>query len=102
MVYNGCTHEHYLYNVMVFASSRVIIACEMNALGEMNDSIVTEWGLIYEKSEQCFEKYGGRVVVDSAFSHGEFHFLLMSALDYLGAAEGAEDVTKMRQATSAQ
>lgn len=101
MFYNGWTHDHYVSNVFVFAPAGTIIACAINAPGSMHDSQIAEWGGVYEKLEQCFNVHGGRVVVDSAFSQGQYPFLIKSAQDETNA-EGALEVIRIRQATSAR
>lgn len=54
----------------------------------MHDYIIAEWGGIYEKLKEHFNRYGGRCVVDSAFSKGNYLFLLKSPQDPLMANNG--------------
>lgn len=100
MFYNGWTHDHYVGNVFVFAPSGAIIACAYNAPGSFHDSAIAEWGKIYEKLSTCFEETGGRCVVDSAFSKGQYPFLIKSAQDHLSAGNNCEEIIMFRQATS--
>jgi len=68
-------------NVFVFVPSGVVVACAFNAPGSMHDSTIAEWGSIYEKLKNAFERTGGTCVVDSAFSRGRYPFLIKSAQD---------------------
>lgn len=99
MFYNGWTHSHYVSNVFVFAPNGVVIACVTNAPGAMHDSSIAECGNLYEKLEDVYEKTGGKVVVDSAFAKGQYPFLIKSAQDET-EAQSADDVIRLRQATS--
>lgn len=83
--YNGRTHDHYVGNVFVFAPSGVIIPCAVNAPGNMHDSCIAEWGAVYDSMQAMYKSTGGRVVVDSAFSRGNYPFLIKSAQDEQGA-----------------
>eukprot|EP00171_Calliarthron_tuberculosum_P022248 IDg22248t1 len=69
--------------------------------GSMHDSMIAEWGGIYEKLQEAFDEHGGICVVDSAFAKGRYPFVLKSAQDET-SAEGAAEVIKLRQATSAR
>lgn len=102
MFYNGWTHDHYVGNIFVFAPSGVIIACAYNAPGCFHDSQVAECGKVYAKLETCFGATGGCCVVDSAFSRGDYPFLIKSSQDPLMAGSNASGVIKFRQATSAR
>lgn len=99
MFYNGWTHDHYVGNVFVFGPNGMVIACVINAPGNMHDSCIAEWGSLYERLEEAFDRTGGRVVVDSAFSRGNYPFLIKSAQDEQGASTALENV-QLRQATS--
>lgn len=68
MFYNGWSQDHYVSNLFVFSSSRVVLACVINVPGSMHDSSIAEWGNLYHKLEQVFHGTGGQVVVDSSFS----------------------------------
>jgi len=99
--YNGWTHDHYVGNVFVFAPSGVVIACSFNAPGSMHDSAIAEWGSIYQKLEDVYERTGGTCVVDSAFSRGQYPFLIKSSQNLPDTAVSAE-LHRARQATSAR
>ena len=45
----------------------------------IHDLTVAEWGGIYEKLRVIFERIGGRVTVDSAFSKEKCNFLIKSS-----------------------
>ena len=103
MFYNGWTHDHYVSNVFVFAPTGVVIACALNAPGAMHDSIVAEWGHVYQKLKKSFDSHGGLCVVDSAFCKHHYPFLLKSSQDCVVGSEGTrESIATLRQATSAR
>ncbi|KAE8914944.1 hypothetical protein PF005_g7801 [Phytophthora fragariae] len=64
MFYNGWTHDHYVSNVLGFAPNGKIIASSLNAPGCLRDSVVIDYGGIYEKLQNLYDETGGRVVVD--------------------------------------
>jgi hypothetical protein len=66
--YNGWLHDHFVGCVFVFAPSRVIVACTLNAPGSWHDSYIAASGKLYEKLKSVFDATGGIAVVDSAFS----------------------------------
>lgn len=99
MFYNGWTHDHYVGNVFAFAPSGLIIACTVNCPGTMHDSQICDFGGLYDRLGEYFERYGGRIVVDSAFCRGDFPYLIKSAQDE-SAANGLEEVVTLRQATA--
>lgn len=102
MYYNGWTHGHYVTNVLVFSPDGIVRACALNAPGALHDSTVSEYGGVYEKLEQVYERCGGKVLVDSAFSRGNYEFLIKSSQTHLVDADTAEGVTLGKQATSAR
>ncbi|KAE9159250.1 hypothetical protein PF004_g31610 [Phytophthora fragariae] len=98
--YNGWTHGHYVSNVLVFTPYGVITACALNAPGAMHDSLIAEWGGVYEKLEHVYETTGARCVVDSAFSKGDYPFLIKSARDHLANNPSSSELRRLQQATS--
>lgn len=88
MFYNGWTHGHYVSNVFLFAPNCVIIMCAFNALGAMHESTVGEWSKIWKKLENIYTQTGGRSVVDSALSRGEYPFLIKLSQDPLASSNG--------------
>lgn len=99
MFYNGWKCDHYVNSVLVFVPSGLIVAAVLNGPGTMHDSLLSEWGGIYEKLESFHAKCGGTIVVDSAFDKGSYPFLIKSAQDET-RAEGSEEINLIRQATS--
>jgi hypothetical protein len=98
--YNGWTHDHYITNVLGFAPDGTIPICCINVPGCIHDSTVAEWGGIYDKLEVIYERTGGRVTVDSAFSKKRCDFLIKSSQELPGTANEIlinEDATSMRQ-----
>ncbi len=57
---------------------------------------------MYRKLETAFEQSGGRCLVDSAFSKGEYPFLIKSSPDPVTNAADMGEVAVLQQATSAQ
>lgn len=102
MFYNGWKHDHYVGNVFVFVPDGTIAACALNAPGSLHDSQIAEWGGIYKKLQDTYDRCGARCVVDSAFAAGDFPYLIKSSQDYLGVARSAADIRFLRQATSAR
>ena len=86
----------------VFAPNGAIIACAVNAPGAMYDSKIADWGIIFKKLEDVYDRTGDRCVVDLAFAKGIYPFLVKSSQDYLINAEHVEQVAEVRQATSAR
>lgn len=66
--YNVWAHDDYVGYVFVFAPSKVIIACSVNAPGSMHYSCKAEWGSFYDTLEIMYERTGGPVIVDSSFA----------------------------------
>ena len=61
MFYNGWTHDHYGGNVFVFVPSGLVLACAINAPGAIHNSIIAEWGGVYEKLMSHYDEHGGNV-----------------------------------------
>lgn len=49
-------------------------------------------GKVYQKLEEVYTLYSGRCVVDSAFSKGDYPFLIKSVEDHLVLAENIAEV----------
>ena len=75
MFYNDWQHDHYVRNVLVFVPSGVVIAAAYNSPGCLHDSVIAEWGKVYQKLEETAESDVATSVVYSAFSKGDFLFL---------------------------
>lgn len=102
MHYNGWTHGHYVTNVLVFSPDGVIRACALNAPGALHDSTVAEYGGVYQKLQSIFDRTGGKVLVDSAFSRANNDFLIKSSQTHLVDASDSHGLLQGRQATSAR
>jgi DDE superfamily endonuclease len=77
--YNGWTHDHYVSNVIVFCPDGTIPICCYNVPGSVHDSMVAEWGGVYEKLGRVHRQTGGMCTVDSAFSKRNYPYLIKSA-----------------------
>lgn len=69
----------------------MIIACALNTPDSMHTSLVVEWGGLYRKLVKYYQHYGGRCVVDSAFSRSNYFYLIKSAQDE-GYANGHSEI----------
>lgn len=96
MLYNGWTHDHYVNNVFLFAPSGLIIPCTLNCPGAMHDSQICDFGGVYDRQEEYFERCGGRGEVDSAFCRGDFPYLIKSSQDE-SFSNGPKEVVMLRQ-----
>ena len=76
--YNGWHHSHNVNCVFVFSPDGKIRMCLLNAPGTFHDSTMADYG-IYEGMEYIFDKYGAKVVVDSAFKIGNKDFVIKSS-----------------------
>ena len=72
-------HDHYFFDVFVFARNGVFIACAKNAPVEMQVSTGSEWGRLYTKRDNAFKSHGGRCSIDFAFSKHHYPILIKSA-----------------------
>jgi DDE superfamily endonuclease len=99
MFYNGWTHGHYVTNLFVFGADGRIIDAVVNAPGSVHDSTLAEWGNVYSKLEEIYERTGGVCCLDSAFAAGSCPFMLKSAQD-IHKARNEEELIQLRQATS--
>lgn len=103
--YNGWTHDHYVTNVLCFCPDGTIPIAAFNMPGSFHDSTVAEYGRIYSKLEDMYNKYGGKCTADSAFRGEAYPFLIKSAQDPLLArgdtrAEIEQNVRIQLEATS--
>ena len=97
--YNGWTHDHYMTNLFVFVPDGTICACALNAPGSIHDSQLAEWGQVYTKLEKTFDETGGKVVMDSAFSKGNYPYIVKSGQE-LPLQSTRREVLVSYQATS--
>jgi len=99
--YNGWTHYTYVSNVFVFTPDGLIISCALNFPGCVHDSLVADYGNVYEKLKDHVDRFGGKGVGDSAFTSSRCPFIIKSArtldnpTDYETALN--EDATSLRQ-----
>jgi hypothetical protein len=77
--YNGWRHDHYVTNVFMFTPDGMIRLMVINLPGDTHDSTAAHYGFFYDKLEDFFKKYGGKCVVDSAFSLIRRPYLLKSS-----------------------
>ena len=82
--------------VFVFAPDGKIKACILNAPGTFHDSAIADYGA-YEKMEEIYNLYGGKVVVDSAFNLANKNYLVKSSQRDPDDAHG---IVLNREATS--
>eukprot|EP00957_Ditylum_brightwellii_P148726 11323197-Ditylum_brightwellii.AAC.1 len=66
--YNGWKHDHYVSNVFAFTPNGMFLFMVINLPGDTHDSTAASQGFIYKQIEQFYNIYGGRFVIDSAFS----------------------------------
>jgi DDE superfamily endonuclease len=76
--YNGWQHDTYITGVFVFCPDGTIPICTFNIPGSMHDSAVAEYGNIYKKLSFINTTTGGHATADSAFSKGNYPFLIKS------------------------
>ncbi len=103
--YNGWTHDHYVTNVFVFTPDGTIPMAYFNIPGCIHGSQVAEWGNIYTKFENMFDRYGVQCAVDSGFGKIDNDFMVKSTQDDLTSnkttqQEAKLDVRMKRAATS--
>eukprot|EP00957_Ditylum_brightwellii_P183214 13955548-Ditylum_brightwellii.AAC.1 len=63
----------------MFTPDGMIKLMVINLPGDTHDSIAAHYGFFYDKLEDFFKKYGGKCVVDSAFSLARRPYLLKSS-----------------------
>jgi hypothetical protein len=96
--YNGWQHSHFVSCVFVFAPDGTIPAAVLNAPGSWHDSSIADFGGLYRKLEILFHQYGAKTVIDSAFSRGNYPFLIKSSSEE--KAQTAQERCLLRDATS--
>lgn len=96
MFCNGWIHDNYFGNVFKFAPNGIVISFAINAPGTIHDNTwfrqcSVEWRL--QKLKILFDQHGEHCVVDSAFSKGNYAFLVKSSQNYMvGKKETAESL----------
>jgi hypothetical protein len=76
--YNGWQGSTYVNNVFCFAPDGKIRCATINCPGSWHDSTQADYG-VYDKLENIYNLYGGKVVVDSAFGLQGRSFLIKSS-----------------------
>ncbi len=76
--YNGWAKGTYVNSVFVFSPDGRIRIATINAPGTFHDSTMTNYG-VYEKMEDLYNRFGVKVVVDSAFKLTNSPYLIQSA-----------------------
>mgnify|MGYP003840563507 CR=1 FL=1 len=97
---NGWTHDHHVTNIFGFCPAGTIVVACTNVPGCIHDSMVCEWGNIYNQLQKVYDETGGTCTVDSAFSRKKCDFLIKSSQSLPDTAEGITvntDATSMRQ-----
>eukprot|EP00957_Ditylum_brightwellii_P096761 7369643-Ditylum_brightwellii.AAC.1 len=77
--HNGWRHDNYVTNVFMLTPDGIIRLMVINLPGDKHDLTVAHHGFFYDKLEDFFKKYGGKCVVDSAFSFARRPYLLKSS-----------------------
>ena len=107
--YNGWMHDHYVTSVLCFCPDGTIPIAAFNMPGSFHDSTVAEYGGVYAKLGEMFDKYGVKCTADSAFGAKTYPFLIKSSQDPLLATGNTQEeivaqvraqleATSMRQA----
>lgn len=97
--YNGWMHSHYVTNLFVFGPDGLILASVINAPGSVHDSMLADWGNIYDSLYEIHEETGGRCVMDSAFAAVNHPAIIKSSQNEAYARNALELLT-CREATS--
>ena len=77
--YNGWKHNHCVGAVIMFCPDGTIPIVCFNVPGSVHDSLIAEWGNIYQKLGMVYGLCGGKCVVDSAFSRRAHSYLIKSS-----------------------
>ena len=67
--------------------------------GSVHDSTLAEWGGVYEKLQETFQRTGAKCCADSAFAARDNSFIIRSAQD-LNTARNSREMNQMKEATS--
>ena len=103
--YNGWKHNHFVTSVFCFCPDGSIPIAHMNLPGATHDSTIADWGNIYLKLEQVYNKTGGICCVDSAFRMRNAPYIIKSSQNaFVGVGPTTQaqrlDLIKKQQATS--
>lgn len=95
-LYNGWKHDHYVGAVVVFCPDGTIPIVCYNVPGCVHDSLIAEWGSIYDKLGRVYDTCGGTCTVDSAFSARRNQYLIKSGQQRLVGETRAELIRHIR------
>jgi hypothetical protein len=70
--------------VIVFCPDGTIPICCFNVPGSVHDSLMAEWGSVYDKLGRVYARCGGGCTVDSAFSRKNHPYLIKSSQTEFG------------------
>ena len=101
--YNGWKHDHYVGAIIVFCPDGTIPICCFNVPGSVHDSLMAEWGSVYDKLGRVYACCGGKCTVDSAFSRKSHPYLIKPSQTEFGeenCQEFAANVQLNAEATS--
>ncbi len=105
--YNSWKHNHFVTSMFCFCPDGSIPIAHMNLPGATHDSTIADWGNIYLKLEQVYNKTGGICCVDSAFRMRNAPYIIKSSQNsFVGVGPTTQaqqlDLIKEQQATSMQ
>jgi hypothetical protein len=93
--YNGLMHDHYVTSVFCFCSNGRFPIAFFKVPGSVHDSLVAEYGNIYNKLEGVYLSSGAKCCVDLAFGSMTMEFLYKSCQDHLGSDAPAHELRKL-------
>lgn len=64
----------------------------------MHDSKIFDWGRLYDRMEETYDRNGGKVVVNSTFCRENYEYPIKYA-QYVTMADGPLEVSKLGQET---
>lgn len=90
----------YIFNILLLGLNGTIIFCALNAPGALYNSVIAEYGRVYDKLRSFYHMHRGRVVADSAFRRARCSFIIKSAQHSYLCTENSRHLHKLKQATS--
>jgi hypothetical protein len=97
--YNGWLHSHYVSNLITFGADGKIIHAVLNAPGSLHDSTLADWGRLYLKIQETYDRLGAKAVMDSAFSSRNNPGIIISSQNNNSCNDEYDMITN-REATS--
>ena len=95
--YNGWKHDHYVGAIIVFCPDGTIPIYCFNVPESVHDSLMAEWGSVYDKLGRVYACCGGKCTVDSAFSRKNHPYLIKSSQEFAANVQLNAEATSMRQ-----